>query len=173
MATSFYRERARVIDGAIRRLKQDKRVFATLERHAGDIEAAGNVLAGDNQAIAEGAGRSAFLVQRLATRKGPVSDAVKKAAERANATGNYAAAVGEVVEAVRAYAESGALGDAGGQTGTPVDEGRDASEDAALGEEPSPGVDEEVDAADKVKIDPVSVTDAHKGEMFGDKVLRC
>ena len=73
VATSFYRERARIIDGTIRRLKQDKRVFATLGQHAEQIEEAGNVLGGENVAIAESSGRAAFLVQQLATRTGPVS----------------------------------------------------------------------------------------------------
>ena len=57
VATSFYRERARIIDGTIRRLKQDKRVFATLGQHAEQIEEAGNVLGGENVAIAESSGQ--------------------------------------------------------------------------------------------------------------------
>ncbi len=71
------------------------------------IQEAGNVLGSENEAIAETAGRGAFLVQKLATRSGPVSDAVKAAAEKLNETKELAPAVDDVTKAVKEWAKSG------------------------------------------------------------------
>ena len=108
VARSLYRERARIIDGVIRRLKQDKRVFATLSRNAEQIQEAGNVLGADNEMIADAAGRGVFLVQQLATRTGEVSDAVKTAASDVDAgRASRTQAIDTVVGAVRSWVDQG------------------------------------------------------------------
>ena len=150
VATSFYRERAQIVDRTIKRLKQDKRVFATLDRHAKQIEGAGNVLAGENEEIAETAGRAAFLVQRLATRAGPVADVVKEAARKASETGQYTPAVNEVVAAVQGWAEAGGGSEIGGQADLVKEErqmreGRDAGEAVPRGREEAPADDQDLD----------------------------
>ena len=82
IAESLFKERARILDNSMKRLRQDKATFATLERKAGEIEAEGNILdqqanlarkASDEQTLAE--------LTRLANRKGPISDALNQAAK--------------------------------------------------------------------------------------------
>ena len=148
VATSFYRERAKIIDGTIKRLRLDKRVFATLDRHAKTIEEAGNVLAGENVAISEAAGRAAFLVQQLATRAGPVSSAVKVAAEEVHeGRANYQTAISAVIGSVKEWATTGGdeVGLASGRPRAPVGEGRDIGEDVPGRGEETPRADEDVD----------------------------
>lgn len=78
---SLLAERAKVLDKALQHLKSDKKIFGLLEREAGSIEEAGNKLAHEtNAARAEGAGRTAELVERLAMNRGPVSDMLDQAA---------------------------------------------------------------------------------------------
>lgn len=79
---SLLAERAKVLDKAMSALKTDKRIFGLLEREAGTIEAAGNKLSHEtNAAKAEGAGRQAELIEKLATSRGPVSAMLDKAAK--------------------------------------------------------------------------------------------
>ena len=160
VATSLYRERARIIDGAIRRLKSDKRVFGTLAKNAEQIQAAGNVLAADNEALADAAGRGAYLVQQLATRTGPVADAVKAAAQRVSDGESYQTATTAVVEAIRQWAstESGALGAAGLERGAPDEGGRQPRE-------PVPEREDEARRDDEVDPDEVVVLPG-QGAMF-------
>lgn len=74
-------ERAQVLDGALRTLKADKRIFGLLKDKARAIEAAGNVLARDaNQARAENAAQLADLIEKLATSRGPVATILNDAA---------------------------------------------------------------------------------------------
>jgi Region found in RelA / SpoT proteins len=115
----LYAERAKVLDGALRQLKRDKAVFSTLTREGDRIAAAGNVLAGDANAARAAADAVAVeLLQRLANRKGAISDALTEAARRAKADGHASGAVGDFVGAVRAAAERGDLdGRAGGGAG--------------------------------------------------------
>lgn len=80
-AASLRKERAAVFDAARKMLAQEKRLFGGLEAQAGRIEAAGNTLSREtNQALAQTAGTLAQLVEKLATRAGPVSDALNRAA---------------------------------------------------------------------------------------------
>ncbi len=74
-------ERARIFTAAMKRLEQDKRLFSVLTDRATAIEAAGNQL--DTVANAgrrDTADRLRFLLEKLATRTGPVSDALNRAA---------------------------------------------------------------------------------------------
>lgn len=78
---SLVRERAQVLDKAITRLKQDKKIFSMLEREAASISAVGNTLARDaNRVAAQSAAHTASLIEKLATTKGPVSSLLDDAA---------------------------------------------------------------------------------------------
>lgn len=114
---SLLSERAKVLDKAIQALKSDKKIFGLLEREAGQIEAAGNKLAHDvNAARAEGAGRTAELVERLAQNRGPVSDMLDRAARAvADGEGPAKAArsfVREVHDTLKSGGMAGLTGDA-------------------------------------------------------------
>ena len=64
-------------------------------------------------------------MQQLATRTGPVSDAVKKAAQQVNAKEiSYAKAAGEVAEAVKHWTESGGLREMAAGKAAPAIEGQ-------------------------------------------------
>ena len=103
VAQSLYAEKARLMDGAIRRLSQDKRVFQSLERHADAIEQAGNQLTAENSVIAQEAGRAATLVERLGTMRGPVADELNAAARELHDGGKFETALQRVIAAVRAW----------------------------------------------------------------------
>lgn len=106
---SLFLDRARVLDRSIKRLKRDKAVFGVLEREAADIEAAGNKLArGENIARIETAGQAADIIQVLAHRKGPVADALNRAARMA-AEGHPKQAVDEFVAAITETIRSGEI----------------------------------------------------------------
>jgi len=75
-------ERVRVLDSALKALKNDKRVFGVLQREAARIEGEGNVLARQQNATqAERAAQLAELVEALSTRTGPVADLLNEAAK--------------------------------------------------------------------------------------------
>lgn len=84
---SLMKERMGVLDAALRSLKDDKKVFALLDREAGRIEAAGNKLdEAGNAARMEEAARLSGVIEQLAVTRGPVSDWLSDAA-RAVAAG--------------------------------------------------------------------------------------
>lgn len=107
---SLLKERAAVLDKALQALKSDKRIFGLLEREAGNIEAVGNKLShAANVEKAEGAGRTAALIEKLATTRGPVSEMIDAAA-RAVAEGKKpATAAREFVKQVGATLKSGGI----------------------------------------------------------------
>lgn len=99
---SLYTERARVLDRAVKTLRQDRAAFANLVRNAENIESAGNVLDRSvNQRRADLDGQAIALVQTLANRKGPLSDALSDAARLARDTGSYGASTRQFVESIR------------------------------------------------------------------------
>lgn len=78
---SLHAERAKVLNEALKDLSKNKRVFATLGKEAGTIEAAGNALAkGVNASMAQQAGQTHALLEKLATTTGPVSKMLNDAA---------------------------------------------------------------------------------------------
>lgn len=78
---SILKERSRVLDQALKALRDDKRVFDLLEREAGRIEEAGNRLNEDaNAARAADAERVSAVVEQLALNRGPVSSWLSEAA---------------------------------------------------------------------------------------------
>jgi hypothetical protein len=99
---SLYTERARVLDRAVKTLRQDRAAFANLVRNAENIESAGNVLDRSvNQRRADLDGQAIALVQTLANRKGSLSDALSDAARLARDTGSYGASTRQFVESIR------------------------------------------------------------------------
>lgn len=106
ITTALFGERAKVLDKTIKRLRQDRGVFDTLVRNEDRISAEGNVLQRSaNAARAETDARAMQMIQTLANRKGPLSDALTAAARRAADDKRYTGAVDDFVAAVRAAAE--------------------------------------------------------------------
>ncbi len=73
-------ERAAVFSNIMKLLRDNRRIFAMLDREQTRIEAAGNTLAGENAAIADRAERLGLILEKLATRQGPVSAALNRSA---------------------------------------------------------------------------------------------
>lgn len=81
VARPLLRERAKVLDAALKILREDKRIFGLLEREAGRIERAGNALARDaNASAAIEAEAVSAVIEQLAANRGPVSDWLTDAA---------------------------------------------------------------------------------------------
>lgn len=78
---TYVAERARVYGAVVKMLSDDKRVFSMLDREAERIEAAGNVLTDANADQATRAAQLAQILSSLASRTGPVSAALNRAAE--------------------------------------------------------------------------------------------
>ncbi len=99
---SLFKERARVLDAALKTLKRDRTVFRSLVENRARIEGEGNVLAMDqNQSRSEIDGQAIQLVQTVANRRGPLSDALTAAARDLKETGNAGRSSGSFVDAVR------------------------------------------------------------------------
>ena len=99
---SLFAERARVLDAALKTLKRDRTVFRSLVENRARIEGEGNVLAMDqNQSRSEIDGQAIQLVQTVANRRGPLSDALTAAARDLKETGNAGRSSGSFVDAVR------------------------------------------------------------------------
>ena len=82
MTESYYFERGKILDRAYKELRRDKAAFETLVRNAERLEAEGNILAADaNQRKAATDAQTITLLQALANRKGPLSDALNDAAK--------------------------------------------------------------------------------------------
>ncbi|MGL4396611.1 MAG: hypothetical protein ACRCS9_08745 [Hyphomicrobium sp.] len=78
---SILKERSKVLDQALRALRDDKKVFAMLDREAGRIEEAGNQLdEAANAARAAEAETVSGLIEQLALNRGPVSSWLSEAA---------------------------------------------------------------------------------------------
>jgi len=108
MTQSLFSERAKVLDKTLKKLRRDKNIFDSLVRNENSIAAEGNVLnTTANRQIADAAAVGADMVQRLANRKGPLSDALTLAARRAADEGQYTNATDDFVRAVRDAIERG------------------------------------------------------------------
>ncbi len=105
---SYYVERAKVLDRAYKELRRDKAAFETLVRNSERLEAEGNVLVKEaNERKANTDGQTIALLQTLANRKGPLSDALNQAARTARDTNSYVEATRGFLDAVRGSIESG------------------------------------------------------------------
>lgn len=105
---SYYVERAKILDRAYKELRRDKAAFETLVRNSERLEAEGNVLVKEaNERKANTDGQTIALLQTLANRKGPLSDALNQAARTARDTNSYVEATRGFLDAVRGSIESG------------------------------------------------------------------
>lgn len=108
ISESLFGERAKVMDAALKSLKKDKQVFSTLVSQADRIEGAGNRLSRETnlERMTEDA-KVAELVQKLASRKGPISDALTAAARSLRDGARPGDATREFLRAVRGAADEG------------------------------------------------------------------
>ncbi len=98
---SYFMERAKVLDNAVKLIKQDKNAFQNIVNNAARLEAEGNVLARDANLERVGQdGQAIELIKAVANRKGPLSDALTEAAKIAKEEGYQQASRG-FVNAVR------------------------------------------------------------------------
>ena len=105
---SYFVERAKILDKAYKELRKDKAAFETLVRNSERLEAEGNVLVKEaNKKKADTDGQTIALLQTLANRKGPLSDALNQAARTARDTGSYVEATRGFLDSVRGSIESG------------------------------------------------------------------
>ena len=105
---SFFVERSKILDRAYKELRRDKAAFETLVRNSERLEAEGNVLVKDaNQRKASTDAQTIALLQTLANRKGPLSDALNDAARTARDTNSYVTATSGFLDAVRGSIKSG------------------------------------------------------------------
>lgn len=95
-------EQAKVLDAAMKKLRQDARLFGLLTDRGETIERKGNVLAGDaNKQTEQLAKIAADLIERLSRVDGPVSDIVNAAArDVADKKLSYGKAADQVTEQV-------------------------------------------------------------------------
>lgn len=101
LSETLFKERAQVIDAAMKKLRTDKKIFKTLEEQAGTITEAGNVLdRATNLERMTADERALAILTSLANRKGPVSDAVNAAARRVRDGEKPAKAIREVLDEV-------------------------------------------------------------------------
>ncbi len=171
VSRSLYAERARVLDAALRRLRNDKRVFSTLTDAKDNIEAAGNVLdANANAQKVESNAQALEILTRLAHRTGPVSDALGAAAGELAAGRPVRAAVDRFVASLdgldlselargveRSDGDGAMAGGRGRQDGA-------AQQDIGLDTEPAGG--EADDRADDALGNPLleaAASDVHEG----------
>jgi len=119
ITTSLFKERARVLDAALKQLRRDRAVFNSLVENRARIEGEGNVLAAaQNQSRSETDGQAIQIVQAVANRRGELSDALTAAARSFKESGNISRSSRAFVDAVRAAVERGDfngadVGDAG------------------------------------------------------------
>src|SRR5258708_4335517 len=109
IATNLYLDRAKVLDKALKDIKRDKTVFSVLSREQEMIAQAGHKLAGDiNQKRAASDAQALQVLQTLASRAGPISDALGTAANQARPR-QVSTAVRGFVGDIRRMVESGDL----------------------------------------------------------------
>lgn len=129
VARNLFKERARVLDQALKKLRKERSIFETLTREADRIEAEGNTLARSTNAERADVNAQALeILGRLANRTGPLSDALGAAARTLADTGRLADAVDGFVDAVRS---ASAAGDLGGGPAVRNRSGRAAADEGA------------------------------------------
>jgi hypothetical protein len=123
VAQSLFLERARVLDLAVKRLKEDRATFNVLMERSGTITGAGNTLdAGANAKRFIESGELMQYVQRQANMKGPISEALTAAARTFKSGRKVGPAVDEFTEAVRSAISRGDLDGGAGRLGRGADE---------------------------------------------------
>lgn len=118
ITANLYLERARVLDGALRRLKDDIKTFRTLTDRADAIASVGNQLVTEeNQSRLDQDAKVRDYLTSQANMKGPISEALSAAARDYKDTGKLAPAVGRFVESVRRAVDGSGEGGDGGRQG--------------------------------------------------------
>jgi len=129
-AESFYFERAKVMDRAVKELKRDRSAFNTIVENQTKFESEGNKLARSaNEQKIENDSRAIDSIVTLANRKGELSDDLSAAAKHAKRTGDFGEATERFVNAVRGSIGRGdfarqVLGDVGRVVDAPPQNGR-------------------------------------------------
>lgn len=123
LAESLFKERARILENAMKRLRQDKATFKTLERQAGEIVQEGNILNREanlarvsinEQIIAE--------LTRLANTKGKISDALNQAARALKKGKNISQSTADFLDTVKRAEPGERVAGAGAGAARPADE---------------------------------------------------
>ncbi len=115
---SLFKERARVLEKGLARLRKMKLLYRTATDGADALEAAGSTIARDASAREAQANAEAIeIVNRLATRAGPVGDALTAAATRFAGGARIADVVAEFTDAVRGLDLGDLTREAGGNAG--------------------------------------------------------
>jgi len=103
ITTSLFKDRARILDKALKKLRRDKQVFKTLVDEESRITGVGNRLDRSENLRQETInGRAEQLIQRLAHSHGQISEALNAAARKAKTEGRDSGAVDEFISTVRA-----------------------------------------------------------------------
>jgi len=109
-AESFFAERAKVLDRALKEIRKDKAAFNNITKNAERLEAEGNVLEkANNERRINNEQKTLQLLQALANAKGPLSDALTAAARAARDSGSYAGPTRKFLDDVRAAVTAGDL----------------------------------------------------------------
>ena len=111
ISETLFKERARVLDNALRTLKRDKATFRTLVEREAEISGAGNVL--ERQSNIERLSDDEKAIQtlgRLANTAGPISDALNDAARRLKDGARLYDVSRSFLSAYRRAADEGYLG---------------------------------------------------------------
>jgi hypothetical protein len=99
---SLFKERAKVIDSTMKKLKKDKQVFKTLADQEKRIMGEGNVLDREaNLARLLGDDNLLMSLSKLANMKGPVSDAVNKAARALKEGKSISSVTDELLDTIK------------------------------------------------------------------------
>jgi len=130
VTTSLFKDRARILDKTLKKLRNDKNVFRTLVQEENKITGVGTNRLDISENLRQETinGRAEELIQRLAHSHGQVSEALNDAARRARADGKDSGAVNDFADAVRSQSgradflrgvvgERGRAGQAAGEGG--------------------------------------------------------
>lgn len=102
IAQSLFSERARILDGAMRQLRQLKNTFGTAINQEGALTEAGNVLSKESNVKARQTNEGLISnIQSDATRKGPLSDALTDAARQLSGGKTTSAAIKQFLDSAR------------------------------------------------------------------------
>lgn len=102
LTETLFKERARVIDHAMKQVKRDRQTFSVLNEQGGRIESAGNVLNRDENLVRVADGEAAMVaLSKLANTKGAVSDAIQQAAERLKSGESIQKASADIFSAIQ------------------------------------------------------------------------
>ena len=133
IAVSLFKERAKILDQALLQLRQGKQMFSLLGRERERIEGEGNVLAHEqNLKRSEVDAQAKEILQKAASKKGAISDALNAAARQYAETGSWRGPTDEFLGNLRHAIERGDLDGVGTVTeGRGIDAGSEGDRLAA------------------------------------------